>query len=260
MKVLSILLFLVPLSLVAQKELKTIEVSDTILSITIDRPGDLYVITQGGHYQRLNENGELEILYKHIPPTLFDPHDGSRLFAYYRAKQEYAYLNPSFQVSSGFRVDSAFVIQPWLICPSGDHKLWMLDVADHRLKKINVQTAEVEVEAEIELGVINDVKTISTMRDYQGFVFLLRPGDGIYIFSRMGKHVRTIKSPTISSFNFIGEELYYPENGKIVLFDLFTAETREIAVPGVIKGDIIISEHRLFAASPTSVTIYEFKL
>lgn len=257
MKVLSFLFLVFPFALIAQTKIKTVEVSDTIQSITIDRPGDLYVITKGGHYQRFNENGELEILYMHAPPTLFDPHDGSRLFAYYRPKQEYVYMNPSFEISSGYRVDSAFVIQPWLICPSGDHRLWVLDAADHQLKKINAQSTEVEVEAEIDLGVINDVRSISTMRDYQGFVFLLKPGVGIYIFSRLGKHVKTIEAPTITSFNFIGQELYYPEKEKIILLDLFTAETREIPIPGI-KGDVIISENRLFAASPTSVTIYEF--
>jgi hypothetical protein len=254
-------LFFITTPLFAQKKIKTLEISDTIVSISIDRPGDFYVVTKFGQLQKFDPNGHLIILYKthsQHPPTLFDPFDGARLFAYYRELQQYSYLNPSFEVTSSFRIDSAFVIQPWLICPSGDHKLWVLDEADHSLKKINAQTTEVEVEVIIDLSVIKDVKNISNMRDYQGFVFLLHKGHGIYIFNSMGKHIKTLAVPGINSFNFLGEELYYHEGQKLKFFDLFTADSRELEIPGK-AGDIVLSDQRMFLVHSTSVDIFEFR-
>ncbi len=261
MRILFGILMLASLPVLGQKKIKTLEISDTISSISIDRPGDFYVITKTGQFQKFDENGHLLILYKnhnHIPPTLFDPYDGSRLFCYYRDVQQYSYLNPSFEVTSSYRIDSAFVIQPWLICPSGDHKLWVLDEADHSLKKINVKTTEVEVEVIIDLTLIKNVRNISTMRDYQGFAFLLHKNHGIYVFNSMGKHIRTMEIPGIKNFNFLGEELYYHEGNKLKFFDLFTTETRELDMTGK-QGEVIVGEQRLFLSHPTHVEIFEFQ-
>jgi hypothetical protein len=217
----------------------------------------LSIFTKLGQLQKFDSNGQLIILYKthsHNAPTLFDPFDGARLFAYYRDAQQYSYLNPSFEVTSSFKIDSAFVIQPWLMCPSGDHKLWVLDEADHSLKKINAKTTEVEVEVVIDLSLIKDVKNISNMRDYQGF----HKGHGIYIFNSMGKHIKTLPVPGIKTFNFLGEELYYHEGTKLKFFDLFTAEAREVDITGKV-GEVILSDQRMFVAHPTSVDIFEFK-
>ncbi len=32
-------------------------------------------------------------------------------------------------------IDSAFVIDPWLACSSGDHNIWVLDAADQNNEK-----------------------------------------------------------------------------------------------------------------------------
>jgi hypothetical protein len=243
-----------------QKKIKTLEISDTISSIAIDRPGDFYVVTKSGQLQKFNKDGQLIILYKnhsHKAPTLFDPFDGARLFSYYRDIQQYSYMNPSFEVTSSFRIDSAFVIQPWLICPSGDHKLWVLDQADRSLKKINAKTTEVEIEVVIDLSIVKDVTSINTMRDYQGFVFLLHQNHGIYIFNSMGKHIKTLSIAGIKTFNFLGEELYYHQGDKLKFFDLFTAESRVVDLAGK-NGEVVLGEQRLFLVHPTSVEIFEF--
>ena len=52
------------------------------------------------------------------------------------------------------------------------------------------------------------------MREYQGFLFLLHQEKGILIFNKMGKWIKTIERPQLKYFNFLGEELYYPEGDK----------------------------------------------
>jgi hypothetical protein len=241
------------------KMLKTLEVSDTIINAMVDRPGDLYIITKHGQFQKFDLDGKLLVLYKNeTAPTLFDPRDGSRLFAYYRPIQHYDYLSPAFQINSSFRIDSAFVIQPWLICTAGDLKLWVLDAADHSLKKLNPRDHEIEIEVIIDSTIINDATQFTRMREYQNFVFLLHPHKGIYIFNNLGHHIRTIETHNIHNFHFIGEELYWVKGGKLSFFDLFTAETREISLDGI-KGDIILTDQRMFAVHNRTIDIYEFK-
>lgn len=244
---------------IAQKKITTLTLSDTILYAAIDRPGDFYVVTKTAQIQRFDKDGKLTLLYKaRNVPTLFDPRDGARLFAYYRDDQHYEFLNPSFEPSASWRIDSAFAIQPWLICPSGEYKLWILDRVDHSLKKINVKASEVEVEVIIDPMLIENATSFKTMREYQSFIFLLNPSKGIFIFNNLGKHIKTIGVSGIQHFNFLGEELYYLRGDKLQFFNLFSAETREVKID---KGyaAALITDERLILFLPRSIDIFEFR-
>ena len=259
MRAFALLLLLISISATAQQKVKALTLSDTILSASIDRPGDFYVITTSGQIQRFDVDGKLKLLYKAPEvPTLFDPRDGARLFAYYRTDQHYEYLSPSFQVTSSFRIDPSFAIQPWLIAPSGDHKLWMLDEADNSLKKVDVRASEVEVEVVVDSSSIGDVEAFTTMREYQNFLFLLNPSKGLYIFNGLGKHIRTIDAKGITSFNFLGEELYFLLDGKLRFFNLFTTETREMETDRAYTN-ALVAEERLILFTPETIELHSFR-
>ena len=240
------------------KKIKTLTLSDTLLSLAIDRPGDFYAVTATGQIQRFDRDGKLTLLYKSdTVPTLFDPRDGARLFLYCRRDQHYQFVNPSFHALASYKIDPSFAIQPWLVCPSGEYKLWILDQADQSLKKVNVRESQVEVEVVVDSTLIGDAMRFKTMREYQNFVFLLNPGKGIFIFSSLGRHIKTIEGPQIANFNFLGEELYYLEGDSIRFFNLFSAESREIKIPAGYTG-AVLSEERMILYTPERIDIFSF--
>jgi hypothetical protein len=243
----------------AQQKIKTIETRDSIIFATVDRPGDIYLVLKNGQIQKFDKHGKLLTAYRHQEaPTLFDPRDGARLFAYYRGHQRYDYYNPSFETTASYRLDSAFAIDPWLICPSGDHKLWVLDGADHSLKRLNARHTEVEMEVVIDSTLIRDATAFTTMREYQGFVFLLHPEQGIHILNSLGKHIRTIPEKGIVHFNFLGEELYFLKQGQFRFFNLFSAESRKVPLDhhGVTA---VLTDERMFVVGHRSLDIFEFR-
>lgn len=242
-----------------EDKIRTLTLNDTIVSVAIDRTGDFYSITDPGQIQRFDKDGRLTLLYKADQvPTLFDPRDGARLFFYYRDQQHYEYRNPSFEPISSYKIDPAFAIRPWLICPSGEYKLWVLDSADQSLKKIDVRASEVEVEVVVDHALIENAATFKTMREYQNFVFLLHPDKGIYVFNSLGRHIKTIPAPGIQSFNFLGEELYYLQNGKLEFFNLFSAATRQLQV-GKGYNNALLTDERLILFRPQSIDIFSFR-
>jgi hypothetical protein len=240
----------------AQVKIKSISLSDTIIYATVDRPGDLYVITKGGQLQRFAPDATLGVVYKLGPlPTQFDPRDGARLFAYFRNDRHYAFYNPSFDMTSSYHLDSSFVIEPWLVTISGDHDIWVVDAADGSLKKVTKATETVDVDVKIPAGLYKDVKAFTSIREYQGFVFLLQPYKGIQVFNRMGKWLKTIASPTVKSFNFIGEELYYIEKDKLRFFNLFTAETREQPLPQPARF-VLVTDERIYSVQGKTIDFF----
>jgi hypothetical protein len=242
-----------------QKKLKTVEVSDTIAYAYVDRPGDLYVITLGGQLQRFDKDGRLSNLYRKGPAlSLFDPRDGARLFAYYRDKAQYDFLNPSFDVVSSYKIDSAFALNPWMVCTSGDYNVWVLDGSDWSLKKIDMRTGTIPVEVVLSVPAGKARTDIISMREYQNFVFVLDKKEGIMIYSSMGKYLRTLPVAKPRYFNFIGEEVYYLVGDKLKFMDLFTTETRELKLP--VPADLaLLTDERLFVIRKNVIDIFEVK-
>ena len=237
------------------RKIKTLEVSDTIRYAAVDRPGELYIVTTSGQLQKFDTDGKLVALHKDKPaPTLFDPRDGSRLFAFFRESRQYNFLNPSFEAVQAFSIDSSFATEPWLACVSGDRNIWLFDVADWTLKKINTTTGALSVEETIETK-SRQKSNYTFLREYQGFVFLLDVSEGIQIFNSVGKHIRTIAVKNLSYFNFLGEELYYLQGDTLHFFDLFTTETREqkLATPG---NFALITDERFFLIRKNIIEIY----
>lgn len=241
-------------------KIRSLSLTENIVSAAIDRPGDFYAVTSAGHIQRFEGGtGRLSLLYKAPSvPTLFDPRDGARLFLYYRDAQEYQYVTPSFEPLASDRVDPAFAIQPWLICPSGEYNLWILDSADQSLKKVNVRESHVELEVYVDSTLIGHVSHFTTMREYQNFVFLLDPAQGILIFNSLGKHLKTVPARGIQHFNFLGEELYFLDNGQIAFFNLFTAETRRLQVKSGYSG-VLLTDERMMLFTPRQIDIFSFR-
>ncbi|MEJ7646813.1 MAG: hypothetical protein WKF87_19610 [Chryseolinea sp.] len=248
-----VLCSLLTLPTLGQKAIKVFSVHREVVFATVDRPGDLYLVMGDGQIQKFDVDGNLLSEYKVSPaPALFDARDGARLFAYFRKEQHYAYLSPSFEITARHAVDPSFAVKPWLVCASGDHNIWILDEVDNSIKRINNTTSGVEVEITLPDG--SDNSRLTYMREYQGFLFLLDLDKGIRVFSSMGKPLMTLGYPGLTSFNFFGEELYFAEGNNLKLFNLFTAEKRDIPIAR--SGDIILmTDIRLFSIQGSKVEI-----
>jgi hypothetical protein len=243
----------------AQKKITTRNVNESISYATVDRPGDLYIVTVSGQIQRFDKDGNVASVYKNNPiPTLFDPRDGSRLFAYFRSDQHFAFLDPSFEVSRAGKLDPAVAIDPWLMCVSGDYNFWVLDAEDKSLKKINASNGTVTVETKIPQQEDDSITSYVYLREYQGFLFLQHTKKGVLVFSSLGKPLKTIGNPGITHFNFLGEEFYYNSPGAVRFFNLFTAETREMPLKQTGKF-VLLTDERMFIINDKSIDFFEIK-
>jgi hypothetical protein len=130
-----------------------------------------------------------------------------------------------------------------------------LDAADVSLKKINVQSSSVEGDYKIVDTLVHQASDISFMREYQGFLFLLHKTKGILIFNKMGKCIKIVSQPNLPYFNFLGEELYYPEGGRLRYLNLFTAETRVTPMPE--GGDFILfTDERMYTVKDSTLSVF----
>lgn len=193
---------------------------------TIDRAGDFYAVTQEYIFKFDSLGHPLDSVAVDMPVTLFDPGNGVRLLAYFRDKQEYAIYSPSLEERQRTVIDSSFVISPWLVCASGDYDLLILDAADWSVKKIDTRRSVVISEFTLDPELTENANFVF-MREYLGFLFIHDSNQGILVFNRLGRKLRSLPAQGVSSFHCRGEELYYCREGQLYFTNLYTLETRE---------------------------------
>ncbi len=259
MRLALLLSFICFLPCMAQKKIASRNVTGEIISAYVDRVGELYVTTQDHQIQKFDTNGKLLSVYKSSTiPTLFEPRDGSRLFAFFRGERKIEYLGPSFDVHTAFMIDSAFVIDPWFACTSGDHDVWILDAADHTLKRLNPRTSDIFVDVKFPENILTDFSSVKSIREYQSFLFLLDAKKGIHVFNGMGRWIRTITTGSLGYFNFLGEEMYYPAGQKLVFMNLYSGDQREIPISYPFDT-VLLTDERLFLVQKNRIDFFEFR-
>ncbi|MBL7858721.1 MAG: hypothetical protein JNM57_13620 [Cyclobacteriaceae bacterium] len=242
-----------------EEKIKTITTTHEIIFAAVDRPGDFYVVLQNGTIEKYDKNGKkLAQKVNSSKPTIFDPRDGARLFVYFQHDLRYQYLNPELKVVNELTLDSAFAINPLLLCPAGDRELWILDTADYTLKRTVLMGTSLKQESEIKPTAVHVKPLFTYMREYQNFLFLLDKNAGILIFNTMGKRIKTIHVPGLPYFNFLGEELYYPDGNKIKFLDLISGETSEQQFS--VTGDfILLTDERYISIRKNTIEVFRYK-
>jgi len=234
---------------VAQKKIATVDIAHAIAYAAVDRPGDLYIIMRNGDAIKLDKSG-IQIGKKKFPslPTIFDPKDGTRAFAYYRETQTIESIAPDLSFADDTPLHPEFAVSAWLVCPS-KNEFWILDSADSTLKKTKGKGTAIAYETRF------GKSGSQYMREYLNFLFVL--DNGIHILNNLGKEIRTL-DVKVPYFNFLGEEIYYPSGNSLQLVDLYTTEkkrnstaaSREIRFPHRRPDDI--GEYK-------SIEFFEFK-
>lgn len=252
-----VLLFLFCLAAVSgdaqEKLIATVDIRN-IESAYVDRPGDLYLLQKGNNLKKISTDGTL-VLEQNFPSSLllFEPRDGARMFACFNTTH-CAFFSEG--TNQEITIEPQYAIEPALICSSGDHCIWILDRSDWSLKKINPVQSKVMAETLIDQEQFQGTPQFTFMREYQNFLFTIEKNAGILVFNGIGKQIKKIEAPGIEYFNFIGEELYYKKNDKLIFYDLFDATTREVPVEAVCKY-ILLTDARKYLVYENRVDIFE---
>lgn len=227
-KLLTFLLLGSPLLGVAQKRITAIDIQH-VASAYVDRPGDLYILHTDNKVSKFDTLGmpAADMGFEKTP-TVFEPRDGARMFIYFADVKQGAFFSSG--TSQGFFIYDYFAMEPVIATSCGDNQVWIVDKGDWSIKKLDPKAGKIVAEAMIDWAQFQDDPKITAVREYQNFLFLLDKNTGIIIFNAIGKQVKKIEGKDIPYFNFLGEELYYKKDDKLIFYDLFDGTTREEGV------------------------------
>lgn len=255
---LALLLFATTTGWTQPQLLRTLELPQAPSHVFIDRAGDVYIQFANGKIEkRGNDLRELGNTTPNPTLTSFDPTNAMRLLGFDRGTKTVTWFYPDLSVYEQFGLDPAFAIEPWWLCTSGERDFWVADAADQSLKKI--RAADQIVNREFKLpDVVPSLKEMTGVREYQNFVFLAHPKKGIFVLNSFGKLLRAIPVSGLQEVQFLGEELFYIRDNQLVLFDLFSAETRTLDLPGRAET-VLLSDERMFLLSGSTLKVFVIK-
>lgn len=217
-----------PLLAMAQKRITVIDIKD-VGSAYVDRPGDLYILHTDNSVSKFDTLGmPVADMGFERKPTVFDPRDGARMFIYFADVKQGAFFSSG--TNQGFFIYDYFAMEPMLATSAGDNQVWIVDKGDWSVKKLDPKASKIVAEASIDRTQFQGEPEIIAVREYQNFLFVLDRNAGLLIFNGIGKQIKKIEGKDIPYFNFLGEELYYRKNDKLIFYDLFDGTTREEGV------------------------------
>lgn len=235
---------------------KSITTPSPVVSASVDRPGELYLLCRDGQILHTDQNGDIITQVTTPLPDVFDPRDGARHFVFFRKNKTAGYISPALDMSQAEPLEAAFAIQPEWVCASGDYNLIILDGADTTLKKIDVKKGLVLWEKPVASSLKKKL-SILAMREYQNFIFIQDKTQGVLVFNALGKLIKTIPVKASSNFGFLGEEMYYRDGDRLLFFDLFKPEGRDMKLPCA-QGQVLLTDQRIFCIQDNKVDYYTY--
>lgn len=224
----------------------------------VDRAGDLFLVLANGEVQKVDKEGKkLGTSKFNKTPTLLDPLDGAQSFYYNRADNSYGNISSDMNRVTKNTIDPSFAIRPWLVCPAL-HELWILDSADFSIKKTQMKSTMISLEAGLNHSSEKKIFDYIHMREYQNYLFLLDRSEGVLMFNGLGKLIKTIGEKDLRYFNFLGEEIYFIVGAEIVFIDLYTSKKRTLPKPANCDF-VLLTEDRQYSITGKSVSISAFK-
>lgn len=231
-----------------------------ISSLTLDRLGDFFIIHKNGSIKKYDPTGKQMASLKGASPTLMEPWYHPSIFIYSRQKQTYSLYGRNFENRADYPIEPALAIEPYLVCPTHDNKLWILDKADWSLKKVIPGSSEVIQEFTIDPNSINANAEFTYLREYLNLIFLVDKNSGILVLNHLGQEIEVIPVKNLQQFYFFGEELYYLENNQLIFFNLRTEESYKVDLPGTVVHALMTDEYILTVNSKNILTLYSYTL
>jgi hypothetical protein len=253
-KLVLLLLIVSPLFAAAQKKLTSIDINN-VVSAYVDRPGDLYILHTDNKISKFDTLGmPIGNMSFEQTPTVFEPRDGARMFIYFADTKKGSFFSP--ETKQELSIQNHFAVEPILATSSGDNNIWIVDKADWSIKRFDPKASKIVAEALIDRTQFEGDPKIMAIREYQNFLFVLEKNTGILIFNGLGKQIKKIEGNNIPYFNFLGEELYYKKDDKLIFYDLFDGTTHEETVD---KKSLytLLTDARKYVVYPDRIDVFE---
>jgi len=229
--------------------------------IQTDNLGNMYVVTQTNQLNKYGRNGKLlgTLNYNYTGNiTNIDVTNPMQIFVFYRELNKVIYLDNNLAYRGEIDLNKSNIIQAGSIARAYDNHLWVFDIGDLQLKKINHDNQVEQTSGNVR-QYINKDAAVCGVYDNNDRVFVLDSINGILLFDVFGSYIKTIPIKGVGDIKVSTKNIYYYNNGRLNQYNWQTALANNFQLPDTSRVQkISIEKERLYIQKPDSIYIYSY--
>lgn len=137
---------------------------------------------------------------------------------------------------------------------ASDDSFWLFDETNLTLSKLNMQLRKVTIETPLNLILEKERFNVRQLREYQNMVYML-DANGIFVFDNLGNYKRKLPITGVSYISFLGNELYFVQDGALQFINLYTSARRTLPLHKP-YATALASEGQLYLFGTRTMDIY----
>ena len=234
----------------------------TPIAVSLDRYGNIYSGDERGNVYKFDSTGTPVSNFsaqKVASISAIEAWQTLHVFVFYRDTQEFTTLNRFLTPLTLSTPINPEVIGFARAATLGmNENLWVFDDTDFSLKKYELSSQSLSLHTPLSLLLSPSEYSINFMREYQNMVFINDKNSGILVFDNLGNYKKKLPFAGLNYFGFSGNNLYFLQEGKIQLFDLYHFSEKSINLPSKYSYLFaLLSENKLILFTKNSFQIYQ---
>ena len=190
--------------------------------------------------------------------TSIDAGDPMKVLVFYKDLSLITFLDNFLAEESSIQLMDFNLDQAEVVCKALNNGIWVYDIKQDKLVKINAVTLNVDIEILNIQRIIGEAFSPTLMMERNNGLYLNDPQKGIYVFDNYGAFIRKIPEANISNFNVIDDNLTFRRNN-----DIFTLNKETLVLSKIYSDstmtDFSITEKKLYILNGDSLHIYKLR-
>jgi hypothetical protein len=242
------------------KVVDSFNLKEKVYRISSDSYKNILISDVNGVVYKYDSVGRIQNLYsppKRSKVALIEAGRTMNIFLFYENFQEYVFLDRFFNQTQPLPLPRERVGFARLSTVALDNNLWLFDDIEFALKKFNTRFENIDLSTPLNLILDASDYEITFMREYQNQLFLVDKNSGILVFDNLGNYKTKLPFKGVNWFSFLNDEIYFIQEGELVLYNLYTYKERRLTLP-VQTSFVLLYEQKAYMPVGTNVLIYHY--
>jgi hypothetical protein len=226
-----------------------------------DRLGNMYVVSNTNQLYKYNTEGKLlsTLNYKYLGNiTHVDATNPMEIYVFYKELNLVVFLDNNLAYRGEMRLADYGIGQAAAICRSFDNGLWVFDLADLQLKKMDKDGSNKQASGNVR-QYITENSAITYLYDNNDRVFVNDSTNGVLVFDVFSTYLKTLPIKGCNELKVINDELFYKQGNYLKKYLFKAFQTQTYIMPDTIEvTDISIEKNRLYLLKKGEIRIYGF--
>ncbi len=242
---------------------KSFTTKNKITDVTCDRYFNLYFADVRQNIFKYSAEGDSLLGFSSTITNdvyMMEAWSSLKVFVFYRDIQQFMLLDRYLTNQSTYAINvaSGFARMATI---SADNNIWLFDDTDFSLKKFNLQFTQQSLKTPCDLLLDAVDYDITFMREYQNLLFVVDKNYGVLVFDNMGNYKKKIPFKGLDFVSFYNNELYFVKGNKVVFFDLYDFDIREVAIPASLNkiNYVMVGDKYFYFFENNKVHLYKYQ-